>query len=419
MANIVTFPSPVNISVNPDDTLEEHAAEIRKGLQDMRRVWSNALDIALAVGQRLNIAKDLVGDGKWSKWLRNDCEISRSSALLYMRLANHQGDIDAARVQLPNLSLRAARRLLTKSIEPDAAETEAKESGEVDGEEADGAAADHTADLPAAWEAASVAERRKVLAAITIPALLDLLSKEQITELKQRTLGNDRAQKKSARELKRRNRQPAPILDLQAIRILISTTTVENAAGSRSRPRQGSGTQRLRRRGSQGSQKKGMHEMHSIFRISPRLRQPSRQRRSARRHVLDNGQRGAVLRAVTAAQLYTTGQISNFKDAAESCGSNTAYVQAAVVLRKAEDTRLFERVLRGDIPILQAAEMVKTRSKLIHAFRQATAEDRIALVQTVGPELVFDKMIGPALETSKPPLDATLARWRAMQEEAV
>jgi hypothetical protein len=42
MNNIVTFPS----SVNPDDTLEEHAAEIRKGLQDIRRAMSNALDIA-------------------------------------------------------------------------------------------------------------------------------------------------------------------------------------------------------------------------------------------------------------------------------------------------------------------------------------------------------------------------------------
>jgi hypothetical protein len=54
-----------------------------------------------------------VPDGKWGKWLRDDCELSRSTALLYMRLANHQGDIDAARVQLPDLSLRAARRLLT------------------------------------------------------------------------------------------------------------------------------------------------------------------------------------------------------------------------------------------------------------------------------------------------------------------
>jgi hypothetical protein len=217
MNNIVTFPSPVNISVNPDDTLEEHAAEIRKGLQDIRRVLSNALDIALAVGQRLNIAKDQVVDGKWSKWLRDDCEISRSSALLYMRLANHQGDIDAARVQLPNLSLRAARRLLTKSIEPDAAETEAKESGEADGEEADGAPPAEY--LLGAWEAASVAERKKVLTTITIPALLELLSKEQIAELKQRTLGNDRAQKKSARELKRRHKQPPPLLEMEAIRI--------------------------------------------------------------------------------------------------------------------------------------------------------------------------------------------------------
>jgi hypothetical protein len=145
MSNIVSFPSPVNIDVNPDDTLEEHAAEIRKGLQDIRRALSNALDIAIAVGQRLNIAKDQVGDGKWSKWLRDDCEISRSTALLYMRLANHQGDIEAARVQLPDLSLRGARRLLTKSIKPETEEVEAEAP------EAKEPGVDYTAELQADW----------------------------------------------------------------------------------------------------------------------------------------------------------------------------------------------------------------------------------------------------------------------------
>jgi Protein of unknown function (DUF3102) len=164
MNNIVTFPP----SVNPDDTLEEHAAKIRKGLQDIRRTMSNALDIALAVGQRLNIAKDQVDDGKWGKWLRDDCELSRSTALLYMRLANHQGDIDAARVQLPDLSLRAARRLLTKSITPEAKESDAAELDQEE-PEADGlevASPDHTAALRAAWEVAPIEAQKEFLAAI-------------------------------------------------------------------------------------------------------------------------------------------------------------------------------------------------------------------------------------------------------------
>jgi hypothetical protein len=190
MNNIV----PVSSSVNPDDTLEEHAAKIRKGLQDIRRAMSNALDIALAIGQRLNIAKDQVDDGKWSKWLRDDCELSRSTALLYMRLANHQGDIDAARVQLPNLSLRAARRLLTKSIKPETEEAEAEEPAGAGGEDAEGAPPDHTADLLAVWEAASIAEQEKFLATIfatiTLTTAIKAMPAEWHAALRQRAAGS-------------------------------------------------------------------------------------------------------------------------------------------------------------------------------------------------------------------------------------
>jgi hypothetical protein len=152
---------------------------------------SNALDIALAVGQRLNIAKDQVGEGKWSKWLRDNCELSRSTALLYMRLANHQGDIDAARVQLPNLSLRAARRLLTKSIEPEAdPDADQEEADEAD----DKSAPDHTAGLQAMWQAAPV-EAQEAFLAVILPTikvsdLIKRLSSEQIADLAQRAEQN-------------------------------------------------------------------------------------------------------------------------------------------------------------------------------------------------------------------------------------
>jgi hypothetical protein len=192
MSNIVSFPSPVNIDVNPDDTLEEHAAEIRKGLQDIRRALSNALDIAIAVGQRLNIAKDQVGDGKWSKWLRDDCEISRSTALLYMRLANHQGDIEAARVQLPDLSLRGARRLLTKSIKPETEEVEAEAP------EAKEPGVDYTAELQADWLAASIQERKDFLASIKLPSIIEAMSSDMLDALMKRaeTSRREKANKK-------------------------------------------------------------------------------------------------------------------------------------------------------------------------------------------------------------------------------
>ena len=218
MNNIVTFPT----AVNPDDTLGEHAAEICNGMRALRLAMSNALDIALAVGKRLNIAKDQVGDGKWSKWLRDDCELSRSTALLYMRLANHQGDVDAARVQLPNLSLRAARRLLTKSTQSETEEAKAEEPDqapdEAGGEEAEAAPPDHTANLMAAWQAASIAERKDFLATITLDAMLKVMPDDWRPELERRVLGNAAAHcgTKKERAAVRRLRKKRPYMELTA-----------------------------------------------------------------------------------------------------------------------------------------------------------------------------------------------------------
>jgi hypothetical protein len=222
--NIVTFPSPVN----PDDTLEEHAAEIRKGLQDIRRAMSNALDIALAVGQRLNIAKDQVGDGKWARWLRDNCQIARSTAHLYMRLANHQGDIDEARVQFPELSLRGARRLLTKSIKLETEEVEAEEPDQEEPDEAggEGAPPDHTADLQAAWKAASIAEQEKflttILATTKISDLLRLLPKKKCDEIRQRAAGSLAAScttKKQRNAINKARKSSSKYLELDATHI--------------------------------------------------------------------------------------------------------------------------------------------------------------------------------------------------------
>jgi hypothetical protein len=161
MIDIITFPT----AVNPDDSLEEHAAAIRDGLRAFRLTMSNALDIALAIGERLNLAKEQVGDGKWSKWPLDDCEItSRSTALLYMRIANHKSEIDDARVLLPDLSLRAARRLLTKKPEQSEAATE--EPDQAAREETEAAPPDRAAELLLLWKAASITDQKNVLAAI-------------------------------------------------------------------------------------------------------------------------------------------------------------------------------------------------------------------------------------------------------------
>jgi hypothetical protein len=222
MMDIVTFPS----FVNTDDTLEEHAAEIRRGLQEIQRAMSNALDIALAVGKRLNIAKDQVGDGKWGKWLRHDCELSRSTALLYMRLANHKGDIEVARVLLPHMSLRAARRLLTKSEQSEAKEAAAEEPDQAPdaaaGEEAEAAPPDRAADLLAMWKAASITDQKNVLAAIfeTIPltTAINAMPKAWRDKLESRAHGSfkSRCTTKRERDTVRKLEKKRPYLELTA-----------------------------------------------------------------------------------------------------------------------------------------------------------------------------------------------------------
>jgi hypothetical protein len=77
------------------------------------------------------------------------------------------------------------------------------------------------APLLSAWQAASVAERRKVLTTIIIPDLLELLSKEQIAVLQRLARANDKAKKnlKKYSSPKGRNKQQPPFLELAANRI--------------------------------------------------------------------------------------------------------------------------------------------------------------------------------------------------------
>src|SRR5260370_26510289 len=109
-----------------------------------------------------------------------------------MRLANHQGDIEAARVQLPDLSLRGARRLLTKSIKPETEEVEAEAP------EAKEPGVDYTAELQADWLAASIQERKDFLASIKLPSIIEAMSSDMLDALMKRaeTSRREKANKK-------------------------------------------------------------------------------------------------------------------------------------------------------------------------------------------------------------------------------
>jgi hypothetical protein len=121
-----------------------------------------------------------------------------------------------------------------------------------------------------------------------------------------------------------------------------------------------------------------------------------RRYRSARRHFHGN-QCAAALRAFTAAELLLSGKAKSLAAAAAACGSNPAYVAGAITILHAEDALLIERVRAGKVPLLTAARSAMGAAKLVAAWRTASAADRVALARTVGPSVLFDTALVPAL----------------------
>ena len=103
------------------EDLDDLADRIRQAHDDIRRVSANALALALAAGDLLIEAKIHVPPKKWSFWLRKNCFMGRSTARLYVQLAQHRTEIEDEISRFPDLSLRAARRLITaKNPKPSA-----------------------------------------------------------------------------------------------------------------------------------------------------------------------------------------------------------------------------------------------------------------------------------------------------------
>jgi len=137
--------------------------------------------------------------------------------------------------------------------------------------------------------------------------------------------------------------------------------------------------------------------MHGLFKSPRRRRQ-----QSARRHFLHSGGRAAARRALTGARLYLTKQVSSYRAAAECCGSNHRYVKAAVTLCRAENSTLQGRVLRGWIPLTEAARQVEQVAALVRAYRVASTADCIEFVKAVGgPTILFDTLLVPAINAAE------------------
>jgi hypothetical protein len=128
--------------------------------------------------------------------------------------------------------------------------------------------------------------------------------------------------------------------------------------------------------------------MHGLVTSSHRLRQ----RQSVRRH-FRHGKRAAATRAFTGARLYLNGAVPTLAAAADSTGSNVAYVQAAIVLLKADNASLVSDVLAGRVSILQAARSARRLVDLVTAYREAKDPDRVAFARACGAEAIFDVLV--------------------------
>jgi hypothetical protein len=133
-----------------------------------------------------------------------------------------------------------------------------------------------------------------------------------------------------------------------------------------------------------------------------------RQHASARRH-FRHGWRAAVVRAFTAAGLYLNEQVPTLTAAAERCGSNLPYVRAAIVLIKHETLSGQEKVLRGHVPLLVAANQAWRQRKVkditvdevVMSWRRWTPEQRAEFGRGAGISEVWDHAIAPVINEER------------------
>jgi hypothetical protein len=128
-----------------------------------------------------------------------------------------------------------------------------------------------------------------------------------------------------------------------------------------------------------------------------------RVRQSTKRHKRNpqfrHGERKALLQAITGGSLLLRLPVcpTNRVRAAEMVGSNAPYLNAAVVVLKAEDPALLHDVLSGRKSLRAAAAEVRKRATLIAAYLKSSHTDHGTAGFTIGVDEVFDEMIVPSL----------------------
>jgi hypothetical protein len=161
------------VTAEPDLGIDELAAVVRDEMQKARQAWSNALGHAMAAGDALIQVQPKIAERgiNWKKWLRENCFVASSTAQLYMQLARHREQIEAELRRNVELSLRAARRLISaaeKSSKPAATENMPREA------------------LATHWDRATKEERTAFLDIIGVGGILGAMSAKFGAELRDR-----------------------------------------------------------------------------------------------------------------------------------------------------------------------------------------------------------------------------------------
>jgi len=68
-----------------------------------------------------------------------------------------------------------------------------------------------------------------------------------------------------------------------------------------------------------------------------------------------------------------------------------------LVVLQSENTTMRTAVLEGRTPLPAAAKAIEQLADLVHAYRKASAGARVAFAKAVGPTVLFDTSLVPAL----------------------
>jgi hypothetical protein len=179
-------------TVITDRGIDELAHIIRDEIEQAQISWRNALRHAMAAGDALNAVQPKVAARglNWKKWLRENCLVSDRTAQLYQQLARHRDDIESELQRGVELSLRAARKLISGP----------SKTADVDGEEEDISESDSESvepeeTLEAHWHRATVRARAAFLDTIGVGAVLEAMSPAFGKALRDRVPGSKPAKK--------------------------------------------------------------------------------------------------------------------------------------------------------------------------------------------------------------------------------